>query len=649
MTYNAVAIASDGTRYKYKKLLHIEKNNLECVYVGVSLNDKYLSGETCCEISISDLDIKSYTAIYKYSDYWLRPFFSDDVTLVPQNTQCLIYKTEDNKFGVLLPVCGKQFKCTLEGSASGGILAKLYSGCKLQNCSTLAFITATGDNPYELIERAVSFAVGALDGFSLTRKDRKFPSLFEYLGWCSWDALQIRVSEKGLLDKCEEFKKKGIPVKWIIIDDMWADVTGLNKAEYDSFKQMISIMHKSMLNSYKADPVRFPNGLENCINKINEYGIEVGIWHPTTGYWNGIDPHGKAAKDEFKNLFKSPAGKLIHPWQFEFAYDYYNTIHTYLKNSGAVFVKIDNQSSIQKNYKGETSIGEAARNIHMAIEKSVDDNFDGRLINCMGMASENMFNRPFSPISRCSDDFLPENREWFSKHILQCSYNSFLQGQFIWCDWDMWWTDDGQAEKNSILRAISGGPIYISDKVGRTIKQILDPLVYSDGRILRCDLVATPAIDCLTVDPLKSKSAFKIWNRVGNFGVVAAFNINSKNNSVSANVSPSDCGLPAGDYAIYEYFSKSCKAVKKGEAMEFLLKDNDCYKLFIISPINDGVAVIGRPDKFICPHAVKSFDSQSAVLSEDGELVFYSEQKREHFVVNGNKRIVKELNGCYIC
>ena len=165
MTYNAVAIASDGTRYKYKKLLHIEKNNLECVYVGVSLNDKYLSGETCCEISISDLDIKSYTAIYRYSDFWLRPFFSDDITLVPQNTQCLIFKTNDNKFGVLLPVCGKQFKCTLEGSTAGGILAKLYSGCKLHNCSTLAFITAKGDNPYELIERAVNFAVGALDGF----------------------------------------------------------------------------------------------------------------------------------------------------------------------------------------------------------------------------------------------------------------------------------------------------------------------------------------------------------------------------------------------------------------------------------------------------------------------------------------------------
>ena len=77
----------------------------------------------------------------------------------------------------------------------------------------------------------------------------------------------------------------------------------------------------------------------------------------------------------------------------------------------------------------------------------------------MGMASENMWNRQSTNISRCTDDFKPEDRAWFKKHILQCAYNSFVQGQFHICDWDMWWTDDGQAVKNSVLRAISGGPI----------------------------------------------------------------------------------------------------------------------------------------------------------------------------------------------
>ena len=68
----------------------------------------------------------------------------------------------------------------------------------------------------------------------------------------------------------------------------------------------------------------------------------------------------------------------------------------------------------------------------------------------------------------------------------------------------MWWTDDEQAKKNSVLRAISGGPVYVSDKIGRSRPEVFEPLCYSDGRILRCESPATPTLDCLTVDPEKS-------------------------------------------------------------------------------------------------------------------------------------------------
>ncbi|MFQ9800140.1 MAG: Sip1-related alpha-galactosidase [Clostridia bacterium] len=134
-------------------------------------------------------------------------------------------------------------------------------------------------------------------------------------------------------------------------------------------------------------------------------------------------------------------------------------------------IKIDNQSMVNRFYKGLAPVGEIARSYHDGMEASVGEHFDNAMINCMGMASEDMWNRAISPISRCSDDFMPENSEWFHKHILQCSYNSFVQGQFYYCDWDMWWSDDGQAEKNSILRGISGGPIYVSDPIGRSKKR----------------------------------------------------------------------------------------------------------------------------------------------------------------------------------
>jgi hypothetical protein len=91
---------------------------------------------------------------------------------------------------------------------------------------------------------------------------------------------------------------------------------------------------------------------------------------------------------------------------------------------------------------------------------------------------------------------------------MQCSYNTLIHGQFYYCDWDMWWTDDAQGIKNSILRAISGGPVYVSDKLGRSKKELLSPLVLSDGKVLMCDRPAMPAADCLTVDAKTSKKIF---------------------------------------------------------------------------------------------------------------------------------------------
>ena len=94
--------------------------------------------------------------------------------------------------------------------------------------------------------------------------------------------------------------------------------------------------------------------------------------------------------------------------------------------------------------------------MHAALDQSVRENFGGTVINCMGCASDNVFSRPESAVSRCSDDFLPDDAAWFTKHILKCAFTCMYQSPLVWSDWDMWWTNDGQALKNSVLRAIIG-------------------------------------------------------------------------------------------------------------------------------------------------------------------------------------------------
>ena len=69
------------------------------------------------------------------------------------------------------------------------------------------------------------------------------------------------------------------------------------------------------------------------------------------------------------------------------------------------------------------------------------------------------------------------------------------------------------AEFHAASRAISGGPIYVSDSVGKHNFKLLKALVLPDGSILRCQYYALPARDCLFEDPLHDgKTMLKIWN-----------------------------------------------------------------------------------------------------------------------------------------
>lgn len=579
------------------------------------------------DIEIPELD--SWTANYRRCEFWCNPSFGDDLKDVPDETQGFVFKKKDGTYGVILPVVSEQYKCVLCGNENGKLTAKLFSWYdKLTYCHALAFLYAEGENPYKMMSDCAKRGLELLNHGCRTREERRYPEMFEYLGWCSWDAFQIRVTEDDLVSKCREFRDKNIPVKWAIIDDMWGEVHDFYDAPYDDTSGMFEVMHSSKLYSFKADPKRFPNGLKHCVDEMKKFGMKVGMWHPTTGYWMGIDPDGEIYRDHKNCLIQAKSGHYLHSYEQDKAYEFYNAFHDYLRECGTEFIKIDNQSMTRRFYKGLAPVGEVARSFHNGMEASVGQHFDNQMINCMGTASEDMWNRTVSPISRCSGDFQPENKEWFSKHIMQCSYNSMVQGQFYYCDWDMWWTDDAQAMKNSVIRAVSGGPIYVSDTSERSRREILMPLIFEDGKILRCDRPGMPSEDCLTVDPRTSGIVFKIQNKCGEHGVIAAFNVDENNSAVSSKISPWDVeGFEADEAVLYEHFSKEVTVLKKGESIDLTLNSVDDFKLYVAAPVTNGFAAIGRTDKFISPKAIKFVDGEKMYLVEDGPAAYVKDGK----------------------
>ena len=601
--------------------------DVHVVSVNGSANN-YLDGNLAATFVFDPQDVSEYMCDYRHTEYWCRPFFGKELWQVHNHTQGMLYKKNNGYWGAILPLVSKDYKCELYGSERGAE-AKLFSWCKnLKSCIAPAFVWCEGDNPYTLLRQCANCAAKYSGGFLKTIDQRKYPEIFEYLGWCSWDAMQIRVCEEGLIQKCDEFKAKNLPVKWMIIDDMWGEVHEFYGAKYKTREEMFNLMHGATLYDFSADPVRFPNGLKSTIKKINEKGIRVGIWHPTTGYWAGVTKDGPIEKKQKENLITAKNGYLIPSYETEKAYNFYSAFHDFLKDSGAEFVKIDNQSMTNRYYRDYDSVGNVSRQFHAAIEKSVNEHFDGKMINCMGMASEDMFARSDSPLSRCSDDFQPNDREWFRKHIQQCSYNSLVQGQFYFEDWDMWWTHDGQGLKNSVIRAISGGPVYISDKLDKTVPELLFPLILSDGRILRCDRPATPTRDCLTVDPRTTRQIFKLQNTCSNAGVIGAFNLRHDRGEEKGYISPADVeGIKGEEFAVYEHFSREFKVMKREERLSVSLKTDTDFKLFIIVPLENGKCFIGRTDKYISPKTVTTLPNGEKSLVEPGPYAYVKDKK----------------------
>jgi len=655
-------------QYKYEnggvkttlKLKYAEENGLFAVWADSKIAGANFSPQYALGLDMNFAgEIEGYMADHRRCTFWCIPQFDTDLTKMDARTQGLLVKYKDGKWAFILPCVGDTYKCNLMGTENG-FAAWLSTYCDFLNTcrDQLAFVCGEGDDPYKLMHDCAEYALKLINNGCKIREERRYPEIFEYLGWCSWDAMEIRVSEAGLIEKCREFKEKNIPVRWSIIDDMWAECDKLRDIPDDLTREtgMFKVMHSSKLRSFEADPKRFPDGLGHCIQRMkNEYGMKVGMWHPYNGYWSGLDPEGELAK-KYKNDFmlvekrfkERPWEKRIYPKpEADHFYHFYYDWHQFFKQCGAEFVKIDNQSGATFDYGdgNVTPVATAARELHKAIESSVGAHFDSTLINCMGMANENMFNRSNSAISRCSGDFSPENREWFIKHIKMCAYNSLVQGLFYWSDWDMWWTDDAQAGKNSVLRAISGGPIYVSDKIGRSRPEHLTPLCYSDGRILRCENPALPTADCLIADPDTSGKPIKVFNTYKNGGVVAAYNLDAEEKPVHGTVSAADIGAKYDEYVVYEHFTGEITLLHGDEVLDITLKDHDDFRLYIIVPFENDIAMIGLADKFNSPIAAEYQFDNIWSLYEGGKLAFVSRGDSKYTVTTESGTYTPSVNG----
>ena len=586
--------------------------------LGETLGRNHYNYECAVGLHVKNIEgISKFVATYNKSEFWVHPFFGKFCEL-PAFTQTILAE-RDTGFQFFTTVCDKEFVSTIKGFEDGFDIY-VWNNCLPNNVDTIALVWGEGKDAYSLPYEVNKETFCILGKEPIMRTDKKYPDVFEYLGWCSWDAFHMEVTHDDLIKKAKEFKEKQIPVRWAILDDMWGDVPNNN----------IPTMHSRELDSFEAAPDRFPKGLKGIVTELKEdYDLKVGLWHPATGYWHGINPNSQLAKEYADLLYWCENKQLIPRYEREKIAEYYDRQHGFYKDCGIDFMKVDYQSHFRWYAKMAAPIGVAANNFHNAVEVANDKYFDGQLINCMGMATENFWNRK-SSICRFSGDFMPENRKWFAGHIMQCSYNSIVQGSVYYGDWDMWWTDDTQGMKNSVIKAMSGGPIYVSDTLDRSVKDVLMPMVYEDGRIIRLDTPARPSPDCLFSDARESGKAFKLFNTHNENGILAVFNIDKDEKEVTATISAKDMRIDESkEYCVYDWFNKKAFKLNGCDSFDLALKDYDDFKLYLFVPIVDGKAVIGRADKYMSVATFEKLRNGEIKAFEEGKILIFNENELE--------------------
>lgn len=128
--------------------------------------------------------------------------------------------------------------------------------------------------------------------------------------------------------------------------------------------------------------------------------------------------------------------------------------------------------------------------------------------------------------------------------------------------------------------------------------------------------------------PVNSGKVFKLQNTCNSCGVIAAFNLDEEEKRVVGTISPKDVsGLVGEEFAVYEHFSKELKILKANESFTLELENSNEYRLYILVPLMDGCAMIGRIDKFISPATYRYTKAGVADLKEDGPYAYVRNYK----------------------
>ncbi len=533
--------------------------------------------------------LKKYGDLLHFEPFWVAPSFGKTESELLRETQFLLWERTDGQCGILLPLCHGDTRTSLEGTPDGIALRMEGALEGTEPEKTLVAFSAIGPDPYRLVHDAMRAVAERLGTFRL-REDKTKPPFMGYLGWCTWNAFYKEVNEEGVLEGLESFQKGGLLPKFMILDDGWQD--------YDGY----------YLNDFSPDKKKLPGGLAPLIQKAKErFGIRIfGVWHAFLGYWWGPHPEKpisqkyRTLKNRVVSVFsKDGSPDLLCPIVPEDIGKFYEDFHAYLREQGVDMLKVDNQGAFEFQIDGKLGRFGTFKAYHDALQKTTSEKFSKNLINCMSNVSDVAFNLHTSNGWRNSLDYYPAaDTAAQQSHVHQNAMNALWSSSFAWPDWDMFQTHAPHAEFHAAARAVSGGPVYVSDVPGQQNFALLRKMALADGTALLCDRPALPARDSIFLDCWNEPHLLKIHNRKGALGVIGVFHCCRNADTASGDFSPADIPDIGGErFAVYAHNARTLRVMDANEREKIMLHRTG-FEIFTVAPLQAGFAALGLAEKF---------------------------------------------------
>lgn len=547
-----------------------------------------------------------------------------------------ILRLTNGKYMAILPLVGEYSMGYFQFAA--GKIPQLHIatfGTEKVEAEVPLVAFAVADNLYKATYDVWNAVVKSdLKGVSAKmRGEKSYPACFNYLGWCSWEEYRDRINEENLSQAMQHIYRSGLPIRWAIIDEGPQWYRGDREHRF-----------KSGLYSFDPDPDKFPNGLAPILRFKKEGGIQwMGIWHHQGGLYRGIDPDnimGEAINRYFttvKNGTYRAKGDSLSQHKF------FEALFGYTINEGFDFVKVDFQGPQFLSYVGSDNAVYAHGKTNRALEAVCEEhNLD--LLNCFAQDLVCALNSRHSTVTRVSQDYRQDQSTAARIQILQCNNNKLWIGQVAYGDHDMFHSNDSLCNRlMAVSKALSGGPVYVSDAPEEFVKEVITPLCYKDGTLLRPLAPSVALPESLFASPMTEKELYKVIAPLDNGAAsIICYNLYDKTEhmeicgsiskedykSASAMLQPypGEWALPDEGLVAYDFYEK--KAFRLSDRYEFTLKGLS-DKLLHLCPLRDGWAVIGDVTKYLSPATVGEISTTEERLTfrirEGGDFYFWME------------------------